>query len=61
MNATRRLIVTMAGMIPMYALAGKSGGTVNIDVASDRLVLSDFGPEEEFIIPGASWRGRPSR
>jgi hypothetical protein len=61
MNATRRSIVTMAGMLPMYALAGKSGGNVNINVASDRLVLSDFGPEEELIIPGASWRGFSDR
>jgi hypothetical protein len=57
MNATRRSIVTMAGMLPMYAVAARSAGTTSPLVPPERLVLSDFRPDKEFLIPGARWRG----
>jgi hypothetical protein len=61
MNATRRSIVTMASMIPMYALAQKSAGSHTPEATTGRLVLSDFGPQEEFVLPGARWRGFSDR
>ncbi len=61
MNATRRSIVTLASMIPVYSLAAKSTDVLANEAAGDRLVLSDFGPEEEILMPGASWRGFSDR
>jgi hypothetical protein len=60
-NATRRSIVTMASLLPAYALAGKSSVTVNGDNINKRLVLSDFGPRQEVLIPGARFRGFTDR
>jgi hypothetical protein len=61
MNATRRSIVTMASMLPVCALAAKSTDTLTSEARGDRLVLSDFGPEPEFLAPGAKWRGFTDR
>lgn len=61
MNATRRTLVTMAGIWPVSALAGKSAQAIRIEPATDRLVLSDFAPVEEYVLPGARWRGFTDR
>lgn len=61
MNATRRSLVTMAGMLPISAMAGKPTDGLGVEATHDRLVLSDFGPEEEYVMPGASWRGFTDR
>jgi hypothetical protein len=61
MNAKRRSIVTLASLLPVYSLAAKSTDALTGNVSGDRLVLSDFGPEEEMMVPGASWRGFSDR
>jgi hypothetical protein len=66
MNSTRRTIVTMAGMLPMYAIGGtpaqsRKAPIMKDSVIPERLVLTDFGPENEFLIPGAQWRGFSDR
>jgi len=48
-------------MLPVYSLAAKSTDSLAGESAGDRLVLSDFGPDEEFLAPGASWRGFSDR
>jgi hypothetical protein len=56
MQETRRMIISLAGMAPFYSIAGTA---IARELASpvENLLLSDFDAEEEFIIPGAAWRG----
>jgi hypothetical protein len=61
MNATRRSIVAMASVLPISALAGKSAAVLGIETGTERLVISDFAPEKEYVLPGASWRGFTDR
>jgi hypothetical protein len=51
----------MAGALPVAALAGKSADLVGAEKGNDRLVLSDFTPQVEYVMPGASWRGFTDR
>jgi hypothetical protein len=51
----------MAGATPIYLLAGGASRTLAIESMGDRLILSDFAPEEEILMPGASWRGFSDR
>lgn len=61
MNSTRRKLLTMAGVWPVSALAGKSAEILNVGNADERLVLSDFTPQDEYVLPGVSWRGFTDR
>jgi hypothetical protein len=61
MNATRRRLVQMASIWPVSAMASKSADLTGVDSATDRLILSDFTPAEEYIVPGARWRGFTDR
>jgi hypothetical protein len=61
MNGTRRTLVKMAGIWPVSALAGQSAAVTGIEAGADRLVLSDFTPAEEYVLPGARWRGFTDR
>lgn len=61
MNGTRRTLVKMAGIWPVSALAGQSAAMTGIEAGAERLVLSDFTPAEEYVLPGARWRGFTDR
>ena len=61
MNSMRRSILKMAGAMPIGLLAGGSSHLLATETMGGRLVLSDFGPEEEIMVPGASWRGFSDR
>lgn len=65
MHTTRRTILTMAGLTPLYSIAGSHGNEPRDEPRAvspdDTLVISDFSPQEPVLLPGASWRGFTDR
>ena len=61
MDPMRRTLVTMAGVWPVSALAGTAAEALDKNAGTERLVLSDFTPDEEYVFPGARWRGFTDR
>ncbi len=70
MHTTRRMILTMAGLTPLYSIAGAHRNeaqspspsplpsqSIPAPATDDTLVISDFSPQEPVLYPGASWRG----
>lgn len=57
MDSTRRSLIAMAGMAPLYSLAA----TETAKPAPGRLVLSHFEDEKPFVLPGTGWRGFTDR
>jgi hypothetical protein len=61
MHATRRMMITAAGMAPFYSIAGNALPLQTAEQTDGRMLLSDFTHEKEFVIPGAAWRGFSDR
>jgi len=61
MTTTRRSLLTMASLAPLYSISAESLARPLTYADRDRLVLSDFGGEQPFIMPGARWRGFTDR
>ena len=61
MNTTRRSLIAMAGLAPLYSLAGPPGSEADLEFDRKRLVLTDFTREDPFVIDGAGWRGFTDR
>jgi hypothetical protein len=61
MYATKSKISTLAGKAPLYALAGDPVTGHSSSSPVNNLLLGNFENEEEFLIPGATWRGFSDR
>jgi len=71
MQTTRRMILTMAGLTPLYSIASghrneapapsQATSKPVSPATDDTLLISDFSPQEPVLYPGASWRGFTDR
>jgi len=59
----RRKLITLAALLPLTGwIRTVSAATSQSDTgAPDKLVLSDFTPDEPYVIEGAGWRGFSDR
>lgn len=58
---TRRSLLTIASLAPLYSIGGRSFARPLTYADRDNLMLSDFSGDEPYIMTGARWRGFTDR